>query len=217
MSAVDGANTQSSKHRRLAMILASVAVGMVGLSYAAVPAYQLFCAVTGFGGTTQVAEGPAGPILDRTIRVRFTADTGRHMPWDFAPERNEITLRIGEPTVASYRAGNPTDKAISGTAMYNVNPPKAGIYFYKVQCFCFEEQTLQPGQVVDMPVYFYVDPAMADDPNLDDVEVVTLSYTFFNSNSDDPGADSGYQTDEPTQTSHLPEDGLQPAEAPQDL
>lgn len=194
------------RHLRLAASLGAIVIGMAGLSYAAVPAYRLFCSVTGFGGTTQVAEGPAGAVLERTVRVRFTADTGRDMPWEFEPQTREITVHIGEPGLASYRAVNPTDQAVSGTAMYNVNPPKAGIYFNKVQCFCFDEQTLAAGQNADMPVYFFVDPAMADDPNLDDVEVITLSYTFFRSKSEelDRAVDTYYQSVEQTETSELP-------------
>ncbi len=195
------------KHGRTAAMLVAVVFGMIGLSYAAVPAYQLFCQVTGFGGTTQVAEEmPAGQVLDRTVRVRFTASTNRDMPWDFAPESNELGLRIGEPGFITYWASNPTSKPITGTATFNVSPLKAGIYFNKVQCFCFQEQTLTPGQEMAMPVYFFVDPAIADDPNLDDVDVITLSYTFFRSQSEDldRAIESGYQSSEPAQTSDLP-------------
>ncbi|WP_158043621.1 cytochrome c oxidase assembly protein [Skermanella pratensis] len=153
--------------------------GMVGLSFAAVPLYDLFCQVTGFGGTTQRAEGPAGEILDRTVKVRFNADVNAALPWGFRPEIHQMEVRIGESAMTSYRAVNNSDEPIVGTATYNVTPDKAGIYFNKIQCFCFTEQRLEPGQSVDMPVYFFVDPAMADDPKLDDVKTITLSYTFF--------------------------------------
>lgn len=196
----------NKNHGRVAAGLVAIVVAMGGLSYAAVPAYRLFCSVTGFGGTTQVADAPVGEVLKRTVRVRFTADTGPNMPWQFEPETREITLQIGASGFATYQAHNPTASAISGTAMYNVNPAKAGIYFNKVQCFCFDEQTLSPGQEVAMPVYFYIDPAMADDPNLTDVEVITLSYTFFRSKSDelDRAVDTYYQSIEQTETSGLP-------------
>ncbi|UEM21583.1 cytochrome c oxidase assembly protein [Skermanella mucosa] len=153
--------------------------GMIGLSFAAVPLYSLFCQVTGFGGTTQRAEGPAGEILDRTVKVRFNADVNGALPWGFQPEIHQMEVRIGESAMTSYRAVNHSDEPIVGTATYNVTPDKAGIYFNKIQCFCFTEQRLEPGQSVDMPVYFFVDPAMADDPKLDDVKTITLSYTFF--------------------------------------
>ncbi|EWY38415.1 cytochrome C oxidase assembly protein [Skermanella stibiiresistens SB22] len=158
--------------------------GMIGLSFAAVPLYSLFCQVTGFGGTTQRAEGPAGPILDRTVKVRFNADVNAAMPWGFKPDVHEMTVRLGEPALTSYHAVNHSDTPVTGTATYNVTPDKAGIYFNKIQCFCFTEQRLEPGQAVDMPVYFFVDPAMADDPKLNDVDTITLSYTFFRAHDD---------------------------------
>jgi cytochrome c oxidase assembly protein subunit 11 len=175
--------------RRNGMVLGvalAIVVGMVGMSFAAVPLYDLFCRVTGFGGTTQVAaDGQAsGEVLDRTIRVRFVADVDRELPWEFGAETNEVEVRIGEPTQIDYWAESVADAPTAGTAIYNVAPAKAGLYFVKVQCFCFDEQVLMPGQQVDMPVYFYVDPAMADDPNLDDVRVITLSYRFFPTDSD---------------------------------
>lgn len=165
--------------------LLSVVVFMVGVSYAAVPLYDVFCRVTGFGGTTQVADGPAGEVLDRTMRIRFTADTGGALPWKFETEQLEVDLRIGEPGLIYYSAENTSSVPVSGSALYNVNPAKAGLYFTKVQCFCFEEQTLQPGEKVDFAVYFYVDPSIADDPGLDDVHTITLSYTFFRSDSEE--------------------------------
>ena len=176
------------RRRNLTVMVSLVGLvfGMIGLSFASVPLYNLFCKVTGFGGTTQVAEGPAGEILDRTVKVRFNADVNGALPWGFRPDTHEMEVRIGESAITSYRAVNHSDQPIVGMATYNVTPDKAGIYFNKIQCFCFDEQRLEPGQTVDMPVYFFVDPALADDPKLDDVSTITLSYTFFRAH-DDPG------------------------------
>ncbi len=171
--------TLRRRNRMLLGGLVGFAFLMVGVSFAAVPLYDLFCRVTGFGGTTQVGDDTADVVLDRTMRVRFTADTDRNLPWSFRPETRELTLRIGEPALVYYEAVNTSDQPVAGMATYNVSPAKAGIYFVKVQCFCFNEQVLMPGQRMQMPVYFYVDPALAQDVNLDDVQVITLSYTFF--------------------------------------
>ena len=177
--------TSHRRNRRMMAGLFGVVFGMVALSYAAVPLYDLFCRVTGYGGTTQVADAAPEQVLDREIRIRFMADTNRDLPWDFAPEQREVTMRIGESGMAFYQAENLSDRPVTGMAAYNVLPPKAGVYFNKIQCFCFDEQTLAPGESVSMPVYFFVDPAIDDDPNLDEVRTITLSYTFFRSGSDD--------------------------------
>ena len=184
----EGRNSGNMRRRNLIVMtsLFGLVFGMVGLSFASVPPYNLFCKVTGFGGTTQVAEGPAGRILDRKVKGRFNADVYGALPWCFRPEIHEMEVRMGEAAMTSYRAVNHSDQPIVGMAAYNVTPDKAGIYFNKTQCFCFNEQRLEPGQTVDMPVYFFVDPAMADDPKLDDVLTITLSYTFFRAH-DDPG------------------------------
>ena len=163
----------------MAVALVGVVVAMVGLAYAAVPLYDLFCRVTGYGGTTQVATANSAAVSDRLITVRFNADVARGMPWRFQPVQREISLRVGETGLAFYRAVNETDQRIVGTATYNVTPQKAGLYFAKLDCFCFTEQVLEPGQSADMPVQFFVDPEIADDRNLDDVTTITLSYTFF--------------------------------------
>ncbi|MGQ9367316.1 cytochrome c oxidase assembly protein [Azospirillum sp. ST 5-10] len=167
------------RNRTVMLSLFGLVVGMIGLAYASVPLYTLFCQVTGYGGTTQRAEAGAGATLDRTIRVRFNADVNHSLPWSFHPNQREVTLKVGETYLASYRADNRTDRPTVGTAVYNVTPEKAGAYFNKIECFCFTEQILQPGQSVDMPVAFFVDPSIADDPNLDDVTTITLSYTFY--------------------------------------
>ncbi len=164
---------------KTAAVVVGVAFAMVGLSFAAVPAYKAFCQVTGWGGTTQRAEAGAGRALAREITIRFDASTNADLPWRFKPEQVSQTLRIGETGLAFYEAENLTDAPVTGRATFNVSPAKAGIYFSKVECFCFTEQTLGPGEKVSMPVTYFVDPALDDDRNLDEVETVTLSYTFF--------------------------------------
>lgn len=163
---------------RTAAKLAGVAVVMVSLSFAAVPFYDWFCRTTGFGGTTGVATAAPDVILDRTVRVRFDASLEAGMPWEFKPVQREMTLRIGETGLAFYEAYNPTDRAVAGTASYNVTPDAAGGYFDKIACFCFEMQVLQPGERVQMPVTFFVDPAMVEDDEGQFVKEITLSYTF---------------------------------------
>ena len=172
------------KNRRTGFIVLGVVVAMIGLAFASVPAYRLFCQVTGFGGTTQVAQSLPGVVLDRSVTVKFNADTARGMPWAFEPEMREIEVRLGERGLTSYKARSNAQKPTAGTAIYNVTPLKAGKYFHKIQCFCFDEQILQPAQQVNMPVLFYVDPAMAEDPNMSDVKHITLSYTFYEAESE---------------------------------
>jgi cytochrome c oxidase assembly protein subunit 11 len=162
-----------------ALALTGVIVGMVGLTAAAVPLYRLFCQVTGYGGTTQRADAPAGEALEQVITVRFNADVAQGLPWAFTPVERAIEVRIGEPRLAYYRARNDGDRPIVGSATFNVTPHKVGSYFSKIDCFCFEEQVLQAGETVDLPVSFYVDPAILEDPNTRDVDTITLSYTFF--------------------------------------
>jgi len=151
---------------------------MVGAAYAAVPLYSLFCQVTGYGGTTQRVEQYSDVILDRKMAIRFDANTNG-VPWDFKPVKREIQLRIGETTQAHYAATNIASYPVTGKATFNVTPELAGAYFNKVECFCFTETTLQPGETLDMPVVFYIDPAIVDVPELKNVHTVTLSYTFF--------------------------------------
>lgn len=151
---------------------------MVALVISAVPLYNLFCRVTGYGGTTQVATTDSDVILDQTITVRFDANTAAGMPWEFRPVETSMEIRFGETGLAFYEAYNPTDHPIAGTASFNVAPFTAGLYFSKIQCFCFEEQVLQPGERVMMPVSFFVDPEMLDDPEAAGAPAITLSYTF---------------------------------------
>lgn len=159
--------------------LAALVVGMVGLSYAAVPLYDLFCRATGYGGTTMVATEVPNQIGEREMTVRFNADVNRNLPWRFHPVKGSVTVRIGEPTLAFYRVENTSDRLMVGTAAYNVTPLTAGEYFSKIDCFCFTEQVLQPGEVAELPVSFFVDSSIADDPKMDRINTLTLSYTFF--------------------------------------
>ncbi|MES0864676.1 cytochrome c oxidase assembly protein [Ruegeria sp. SCPT10] len=156
-----------------------VVILMGSLAWAAVPFYDWFCRVTGFGGTTGVAEAAPDDILDRTITVRFDASKAKGMAWEFKPIEREMEVRIGETGLAFYEAYNPTDRPIAGQASYNVAPYSAGGYFQKIACFCFEEQVLQPGERVEMPVTFFVDPEMVEDLEAKYVHTITLSYTFY--------------------------------------
>jgi cytochrome c oxidase assembly protein subunit 11 len=156
----------------------AVVVFMGGLAWASVPFYDWFCRVTGFGGTPNVADAGSVEIVDRTIKVRFDASLERGMPWEFKPMQLEVELRLGEEGLAFYEAYNPTDRPIAGTASYNVAPYGAGLYFSKIACFCFEEQILMPGERVEMPVSFFVDPDIMNDADAKFAKHVTLSYTF---------------------------------------
>lgn len=170
---------QRNRNRRVLLSCVGVVAGMTALSFAAVPLYDLFCRVTGFGGTTQRAAEATGETVDRMIRIRFDASVKSGMEWEFQPVQRELSMKIGESAVAFYRARNVADSSVTGTASFNVTPLKAGKYFNKIECFCFTEQMLEPGKSIDMPVTFFVDPEIVQDPNLDDVKVITLSYTFF--------------------------------------
>ena len=162
-----------------AVLLFTVAGGMVGLAFASVPLYRLFCQVTGFGGTPKIAAAATAAPSDRIITVRFDSNVHPDLPWRFRPAKREMTIRAGETTLAHYLARNQSDAPVTGSATFNVTPYKAAPYFVKVACFCFTEQTLQPAQEVAMPVSFFVDPDLFSDPNTKDVHTVTLSYTFF--------------------------------------
>ena len=159
--------------------LIGVVVFMGAMAWAAVPFYNWFCRVTGYGGTTNVATGESSQILDQTIKIRFDASKARDFAWDFKPLQTEMTLRIGEDGLAFYEAYNPTDRPIAGQAAYNVAPYDAGAYFSKIECFCFTEQVLMPGERVEMPVSFYVDPEIVNDPDAKFAKHITLSYTFY--------------------------------------
>lgn len=164
---------------KTALKLVGVAFTMAALSFAAVPFYSWFCRVTGYGGTTLVAEQAPDIILDQTIRIRFDATVDPGMPWTFKPVQNTMDVRIGENAIAFYEAHNPTSRPVGGTASYNISPDPASGYFSKIACFCFTEQVLQPGETVQMPVSFFVDPEIVKDPEGKFVKEITLSYTFY--------------------------------------
>ncbi|MCU0828750.1 MAG: cytochrome c oxidase assembly protein [Tabrizicola sp.] len=164
--------------QRTLVQLVGVVVTMGSLSFAAVPFYDWFCRVTGFGGTTSVADSASQVVLDQTVKVRFDASLDGGMPWEFRPVVPSMEIRIGENGLAFYEAHNPTNRPVAGTASFNVFPYAAGGYFTKVECFCFQEQVLQPGETVQMPVSFYVDPAIVDDIEGRFVHEIVLSYTF---------------------------------------
>ena len=153
--------------------------GMVGMAFASVPLYRLFCQVTGLAGTTQQADAAPEAAIDREVDIRFDANVGNGLGWGFRPLTRSVEIKVGEVGEAVFTAENRTNTPTTGTAVFNVTPLEAGAYFNKIACFCFEEQTLQPGQSIEMPVTFFVDPAIADDPDLDHVRTITLSYTFY--------------------------------------
>jgi cytochrome c oxidase assembly protein subunit 11 len=177
-----------------------IAAGMGGLSFAAVPFYSWFCQTTGFAGTTSKAEAAPGEVLDQLVEVRFDSSTEPGMPVQFRPMQTKMSLRIGETGIAFFEAYNPTDKPVGSVATFNVSPDEAGGYFTKIQCFCFDEQVLQPHERVQMPVTFFVDPAIIKDEAAKGIRQITLSYTFFQADlpqtqaSLDPGLTSGQNT-----------------------
>ena len=168
-----------ASNRVTGIAIASIVVGMVGLSFAAIQLYRAFCAATGYGGTPKVGIAAAPGGNGKSIRVRFNADTNPGLPWLFAPDVTEITVPLGEDRLAAYHAHNKANRPVTGVALYNVTPEKAGKYFHKTACFCFNEQTLEPGQDMSFPLSFWIDPEIANDPNTADVHNIVLSYTFF--------------------------------------
>lgn len=173
-----------NKNNRLGLNLLMIVVGMACLAYASVPLYRLFCQTTGFGGTTLVAKQPSNQISERMITIRFNADVDPRLGWEFKPEQKEIKLHVGENGLAFFSAVNNSGETNTGTAIYNVTPEKTGQYFNKVQCFCFTRQTIQNGKVAHFPVSFFVDPAFTKDAFMDDVDTITLSYTFYEAESE---------------------------------
>jgi cytochrome c oxidase assembly protein subunit 11 len=172
------------KKHPILTILWSIVIAMVGLTYASVPIYRIFCQVTGYGGTTQDTKNFINneiPKNSKKITINFQGDIADGLAWKFKPIQKNMQILIGEAALAFYQASNLTDKSIIGVSTYNVTPAKAGIYFNKIQCFCFEEQMLQANETIDMPVFFYLDPDWIKDPNMDEIDSITLSYTFFKS------------------------------------
>jgi len=167
------------KSSKLAWSIMLLVVGMVMLTFASVPVYNLFCKVTGYGGTTKFSPIASSKLGNKMIKIRFDANITSDLPWSFKSEQQEVTVRVGENNLIFYTAENNSDRNIVGTAVYNVTPYKAAIYFNKIQCFCFEEQLLKPKQKMLMPVSFFIDSEMENDPNLQDVDTITLSYTFY--------------------------------------
>lgn len=167
------------KNRRLGMIVLVVVFAMIGMSFAAVPLYRMFCQATGFGGTTMVSKSLPDHMVDRSITVKFNTSVGPNLLWDFTPEQRQIDVKLGQKGLMAFDAHNKGQSALTGVAVYGVTPPKAGKYFHKIQCFCFGEQSLNPGEKVVWPVIFYIDPTLNDDPNMQDVDTITLSYSFL--------------------------------------
>ncbi|HSB58127.1 MAG TPA: cytochrome c oxidase assembly protein [Methyloceanibacter sp.] len=176
------------RHSILALSLVGLVAGMVGLSFASVPLYRMFCQVTGYGGTPQRAEKAPGEVLDRTITIRFDGNVDHSLPWTFAPVQQTMDVKIGETALAFFKASNNSSVPVSGRAIFNVAPELAGRYFTKIECFCFKQQTLAAGQTVEMPVTFFVDPKIVDDEDTKDISEITLSYTFYRSDEPNPPA-----------------------------
>jgi len=168
-----------NNNRRIALAAAVVPALMLGLAYASVPLYTLFCQVTGFGGTPQRAAAAPAQAANQTISIRFDGNASSDMGWTFAPAHNTMTVKIGEAAMAHYVAQNMSSKTETGTAVFNVTPVAAGIFFNKIECFCFTEQTLKAGERVELPVQFFVDPAILDDPDTRNIREITLSYSFY--------------------------------------
>lgn len=176
---IDTRVEMAARHRRVGLICVSIVAGMIGAAYAAVPLYRLFCQATGFNGTTMVAAAPSTSVLDRTVSVRFDANIRAGLPWKFEPVQRTVDVKLGENALVFYRATNNSNRPVTGSALFNVSPELAGQYFNKIECFCFKEQTLQPGESIEMPVSFFVDAAYDRDADIGHIGQITLSYSFF--------------------------------------
>lgn len=172
-----------NKNKNFAILIFAIPIGMFLLSFASVPLYNLFCKVTGYGGTTQEAIQPSDIILNKKIKVRFNADIERNLGVYFQPVKRSIITKLGKTNSVEYKISNKTDKAIKAIASYNVTPQKAGIYFNKLDCFCYEENTILPGETISLPVTFFISPDLYKDSNTQEIESITLSYTFFDTDS----------------------------------
>jgi cytochrome c oxidase assembly protein subunit 11 len=178
-----------TRHGIVALSLAGFTAGMVGLSFAAVPLYRIFCQATAYDGSPRRAKAPPGKVLDRTITIRFDGNVAPGLPWSFAPEQQTMNVKIGDTGLAFFKAVNRAKTPLTGRAVFNVSPEQAGLYFTKIQCFCFSKQTLAAGASVDMPVTFFVDPKIVDDDDTKNITEITLSYTFFASDPQAPVAE----------------------------
>ena len=187
----DRADATSRGIRTTAIASLALALGMVAAAYASVPLYNLFCRATGYDGTPLVSADAAKEVIARKVSVRFDTNVAPGLAWSFTPEVAEIEARVGETQTVFFRVKNEGRRATPGIAAYNVQPGQVGAYFVKMKCFCFDEQTLKPGETMDFPVVFYVDPSIADDHTLDDLSSITLSYTYFASRNGQPVADAG--------------------------
>lgn len=176
MKASEDLKTRNKRTGRMVLL---VVVAMIGLSFASVPLYNLFCKVTGFGGTTMTADKAPDHIIDRDLTIRFNTDTGGDLPWDFKSGEKYVKTKVGQQTLVTYTARNWASRSTGGSAVFNVTPPKAGKYFRKIECFCFQEQIIEPGKTVHMPVLFFIDPEFAEDQDMQDITTITLSYTFY--------------------------------------
>ncbi len=181
---------QAKRIRRTGMACAGLVAGMIGLAYASVPLYDLFCRVTGFDGRPLASSRPASGTIERTLSVRFDANVAPGLNWRFSPETNETTTKVGQTQTVFYKVRNAGSAPTAGIATFNVQPAQAAAYFMKIECFCFNEQTLKPGETVDFPVVFYIDPEIDKDPNLRALKSITLSYTYFPAKNGAPVATS---------------------------
>ncbi len=188
---------QKQAMRKTVITCLGVVVAMVGLAYASVPLYDLFCRVTGFGGTPMVGTADAGTVLEEKVRVRFDSNVARALPWEFRSERSVLETQIGQTETVFYRIANTADRPVDGMATFNVSPENAAQYFVKLQCFCFEENTLKAGEVMDSAVVFYIDPAIVEDPEFESMRSITLSYTYWPAAGGDPITTSALETTPP--------------------
>jgi cytochrome c oxidase assembly protein subunit 11 len=197
----------SRRHRTTALWCAALVAAMVGAAYASVPLYRLFCQVTGFDGTPRIANAPSTQVLDKTVDIRFDANVAPGLAWRFEPARTTVKVRIGENTLAFYRATNLSDRPLRGTATYNVLPEQAAPFFNKLECFCFKEQLLQPGETLEMPVSFFIDPQIVGDKDAHGVRHITLSYTFYPVAAPQPGIAERPATGTPAAPAAVPRSG----------
>jgi cytochrome c oxidase assembly protein subunit 11 len=203
-----GSTPLGRRHRAVALWCAALVVAMVGAAYAAVPLYRLFCQVTGFDGTPRIASAPSAHVLDKTLTIRFDANVAPGLGWRFEPVQRTIEVKIGENTLVFYRATNLSDRPVAGTATFNVLPERAAVYFNKLECFCFKEQLLQPGETIEMPVSFFIDPQITGDKDARAISHITLSYTFYAVAQPPPGlADKGTASPPPAAPASVPRGG----------